>query len=250
MRTSRRRKPVVVAPTLEPMEAPGVAYFHAAGAESLKFFRCEPHAATLSMGGCGARWRAAQVATGDVQEGTHACRTCPIGAAHAGSPHVTCSRLYGAALCPRCRFGATRIIGGRICVNCYNREREMISGRNSRGNVPTKLLATRPLHAVEFAISVDGHVEYRRVSGVVDQTEAMLQILRTTTGRLTFGFSAPAPVVRQRSLLPPIWVGSRMAPRRRLGGHRSAAYASAAVQGEFWPVEALGRRPGLRERAS
>jgi hypothetical protein len=123
-------------PVLAPVDAPGLAYFQVAGGDGLKFLHCGPHAMTLSQRGCGARWRAAQIATGEAAEAAYACRTCPLGAAHAGHEHVASHALYGAKICPRCRMGASRIIGDRICVSCYNRERERLAGRTPGATGP------------------------------------------------------------------------------------------------------------------
>ena len=165
----------------------------------------------------------------------HACRSCPVGASHAGSAFVAMSRLFGAKLCPRCRFGATRIIGGRVCVNCYNREREMACGRNARGNEPTKLLE-HPLHAVDYLVVIDGTPYRRRAERVTDLLEPTLRTLMTQKGTVAFAFCGRAPTVRQRDLFPPL--GGHGHIHRRPRARRPAAYAPT-VQGEFWPALAI-----------
>lgn len=123
------------------------------------------------------------------------CRSCPVGAIHAGAVPITVSGLYGSSICPRCRKGATRMIGNRICVGCYNREREYLSGRNARGNAPVR---ARPLGAVDVRLMVDDVVEVRRFEGVVDGLEVQLQTLRTRKGRAEWSFAGDVSDVRQQ----------------------------------------------------
>jgi hypothetical protein len=49
------------AATIAETAPPGVTYFDlVAGGEAVRMFRCEPHQASLTPGGCGKRWTAAQ----------------------------------------------------------------------------------------------------------------------------------------------------------------------------------------------
>ena len=148
------------------------------------------------MKGCASRWREAQAAPAD-QGG--ACRACSIGAAHAGETHVAYSSIFGAAICPRCRRGTTRMIKNRLCVSCQNRDYELAKGKNARGNRPVELQARQP-HPVEFRLHVNGCGGRVRVGRVVDLGEAMIQAMRTTRGELAFGHSAPF-LLRQGRLL-------------------------------------------------
>lgn len=145
-------------PAPVPTDAPGVAYFSEAGAGVLKFFRCEWLKCSMSQEGCGRRFLQAAAAKGQAAERFESCRACPIGAAHAGSDHVHLSPLYGAAICPRCREGTTRMIGNPLCVGCYNRERELLSGKNARGNAPVELARTRALRTLEFSFTFNGRL--------------------------------------------------------------------------------------------
>lgn len=172
-----------------PRDAEGVAYIADAAAPGLKFFRCDPLRANLSQGGCAQRWREAQAATGQLAERFQSCRGCAVGASHAGEDFVRYSPLYGVSICPRCRRGTTRMIGGRVCVSCYNRAREIQAGKNARGNTPVELLANAP-RPVEFYLVVNGRARRARVEAV-DLVEPILHILRTTKGEVAFGFAAP-----------------------------------------------------------
>lgn len=189
------RKSETTAPAGEPSEAEGVTYQANPLAPGLRFFRCEPYRATLSMPGCATRWRQAQEATGAAAESLTPCRGCKIGAAHAGERAVSYSALFGALICPRCRRGGSRMIGGRVCISCYNREREARAGKNARGTAPIKL----QLRAVEYREVVDGQARRVRAEGVVDLMEPVVQTLRTTKGETFFAF-AGAMVTRQGRL--------------------------------------------------
>lgn len=180
-------------------EAAGVTYAEDSSAPGLKFFRCGPQRATLSMKGCASRWREAQLAKGEAAERLAGCRGCAIGAAHAGYTPVRYSPYFGATICPRCGRGTTRMIGGRHCVSCYNRQREMRSGKNARGNKPVELLQN-PLRTIEFRLAVDDAARRVRDRETSSLTETMVQVLRTTKGEVAFGFSGPDRQLRQGRL--------------------------------------------------
>ncbi|MFD3263161.1 hypothetical protein [Phenylobacterium ferrooxidans] len=129
---------------------------------------------------------------------TNTCRSCPIGAAHAGADHVHHSKLFGASICPACRTGATRMIGNKVCVSCYNRRRELRAGKNARGNAPIELMQ-RPVHPIEFRMAVDGRPRRVRAQGA-DLLEPMVQALRVTKGELAFAFVGPERTLQQARL--------------------------------------------------
>jgi hypothetical protein len=174
-------------PVKPPVDAEGVAYTVNPAAPGLKFFSCSAFRAVLSQPGCASRWREAQTAKGHAAERFGACRGCPIGAAHAGERFVRYSRWYGLPICPRCRTGGLRMIGNRTCVSCYNRNRELRSGRNGRGNKPVEVIANAPRNH-ELRVSVDGHAARVRVAAV-DLFEPMIQTMRTARGEVEFGFA-------------------------------------------------------------
>lgn len=193
-------------PTVE-----GVAYTPVTGTDLL-MFRCEEQEATLSTRGCAARHLAAAKASTTAD----GCARCPIGAQHAGRPVIEYAPVFGSDRCPRCAFATERMIGNRICVGCYNREREMRAGRNARGNRPAQLPG---LVEVPLRVSVDGRelAPLRRLVAAdhqakvktgrrdkrdrpiyVDQErggslEAALQTLRTTRGVVDFRPIVSAP---------------------------------------------------------
>jgi hypothetical protein len=185
----QRRKPTTGTVVPEPHDAPGVDYVQSDLAPNLKLFHCAPFRAHLTQHGCASRWRQAQNATGHLGEALAPCRACPIGAHHAGRPFVWHSAHYAKPICPRCRNFNLRIIKGQVCVNCYNRAREVASGRNARGNLPTKLIANAP-REFSLRISVNGIPRRVHAEGI-DLLEPVIQTLRTTRGDLSFSFSAP-----------------------------------------------------------
>jgi hypothetical protein len=88
-------------------------------------------------------------------------------------------------ICPRCRNGTTRMIKGERCISCYNRQRELRSGRNARGNIPVKL----QLRPVRYRESVDGRTRIISAPDVVDLMEPIVHTLRTVKGAPIFAFA-------------------------------------------------------------
>lgn len=191
------------------VELPAYQVVEVAGS-SLRTFRCEAHEAIVTDSGCAARFAKAQGRArrtngqlflsgrgmddvrADSKLAMDACQRCPLGALHAGAAPVTHSAHYASDQCPRCGFGTNRMIAGRVCVNCYNREREVLSGRNGRGNRPKRLA---PIHTFSMRLAVDG----RRFAAIEDRatsaTEVICRQLRTIKGAVAF-----AP--RRRDLVP------------------------------------------------
>jgi hypothetical protein len=120
-----------------PRHAEGVTYTVTPDMAGAELFRCETFRATLSVASCGKRWR--QTRDMSLEDRT-ACYGCIVGAAHSGEEPDRRSRLYGLPICPRCRRRTMRrMIGNRRCINCYNREMELVRGKNSKGRPPRKL---------------------------------------------------------------------------------------------------------------
>ena len=149
--------------------APGMTYRSFPGLDR-RFFRCVAHEAALSVEACAGMHVEAQTATGDRADRLVAFRPCPIGAAHAHRPLVHYSPLYGSLICPRCGKGTTRMILWRKCVNCYNRQRELLAGRNAKGAAPSQML---PLVAVEVSYTVDGNARRYHSQRATGRAEVM-----------------------------------------------------------------------------
>lgn len=191
-------------------------------------FKCEPWHATLTAPSCAKRWRSAQSAKGERAEELARCMRCPVGAAHAGEDHIERSSFYGSNICPRCHKGTPRrLVGGLLCINCYNRQREFLLGKNAKGTKPQKLKALwrMPLRYAVHGAGARHRVIITKSSLALDRPEAVIGVLRQTQGQVRFQFQAMPRHVRQ--LRFPFVM--RLAPARRLPP-RARAAASAARQ--------------------
>lgn len=128
---------------------------------------------------------------------------CSIGAAHAGERHIERSSFYGSNICPRCHKGTTRrLVGGLLCIGCYNRQREYLNGRNAKGTRPVKLKALYRV-PVRYAVDAAGsrvEVIAGRSALVLDRAEAHIGVLRLTQGQVRFQFHCAPRHVRQLRL--------------------------------------------------
>ncbi|MFM0165687.1 hypothetical protein PQR39_35295 [Paraburkholderia sediminicola] len=116
-----------------------------------KYFTC-PSYSLMSVGSCVRNFTEAPgaVRSGRLQK----CIGCEHGRVHAGAPKVEAApkaqqSLQYRPVCCRCRRDGTaqgtRLLGRMrlvrahtICVSCFNREKEVIAGRNSKGAKPKK----------------------------------------------------------------------------------------------------------------
>ena len=142
-------------------------------------FTCERQRARLSVPGCIRMWKSAQAERPAPWQGTHHCLTCPIGAAHAGQkPEEAVHKRAEEAVrlfCPRCQRQAMRLIHGLSCISCFNRQREMIRGKNAKGNPPIVIMAR--IHSVALATSTGadtGAAAITTTPDVMSAPEAML----------------------------------------------------------------------------
>lgn len=91
-------------------------------------FRCEPLRASLSPRACGQNHN---------DQRHPACQACPIGQRHAAEHSLKVHQSKPATTCVRCeRQPGRRLLEHGICISCYNRQREVIRGRDRKGNVP------------------------------------------------------------------------------------------------------------------
>ena len=160
-----------------------------------EMMRCVRRDMTLTQAGCGRLWEAAQAkhAATKLQpwEGITTCRTCPIGAKNAGTPMEAVFQPAAvlACICPRCDRPAARLINKRLCISCYNRDREALIGRDAKGNRPR---LCDQLHDERLAISTDGGTRIETVTRVIGPTEAMLRVARDAKGPISFGWARVA----------------------------------------------------------
>ena len=153
----------------------------------LDLFTCPNHLGDLRITPttCAGMWSRARRDHEDALIRLAPCVGCQVGAGHAGVP-VSASVDPGSGLsCVRCGSGTgRRLIGGGLCVSCYNRQREALIGRNARGSEPSQ---HRPLFcAIAGVVGGDGDVRPARVDMVVSMLEAMLRLARST-GATRFG---------------------------------------------------------------
>lgn len=101
----------------------------------LALFECPRHVGhlRLSKPACAAAHVRARRAAADSFDRLRldACRDCPIGAGHAGLP---LKLKPSGRSCARCGREDLRLVGGRICIGCYNREREWRAGHSFKGH--------------------------------------------------------------------------------------------------------------------
>lgn len=145
------------------------------------YFRCDRYG-LMSAQACARSYTSAPVAS---REGRlTGCLGCEAGAEHACGPVVS-GRPGQAMVCTRCRrgpeefknsVGRVRMVrGGTICVSCFNREREVLAGRNAKGTKPRLVL-----EAVTVAVVNAGRMEVHRLPLAIDRVEAALTVMRRT----------------------------------------------------------------------
>lgn len=174
--------------------APAISYRFLAALPDESFFDCGRLHATLSTSACADMWRQANEGR---SERYSACRACFIGASHAGVDNATHSPIAGALVCARCTRGCTRLIHANLCVSCFNREREMIRGRNARGVPPTKLAPLAPRRIFFFA---NGYPHVVRSERTTSPAELLVATMRDAIHVVAFGWQAPRVGLRQLRL--------------------------------------------------
>jgi len=119
-------------------------------------FDCAALKATLSPKSCAERWAKAEPGS--------SCHGCAIGAQHAGQTPAPPPPVRQP--CVRCGSTAHRLIGRAICICCFNRQREVIRGRNAKGSFPISV--GRRLRAGFAIVRID------------DANAALLQLFKRT----------------------------------------------------------------------
>jgi len=155
-------------------------------AQTLELMRCDRRRMTLSRPGCAKLWLSTVEREPATWEGRHACLNCPVGAANAGRPLASVAIAVAAirGVCPRCRGFGARIIGGHLCISCYNRQREVERGRNAKGTRPR--LADR-LHPESLAVVEAGAGRTVCREGVIAPAELVVALAKAATGWMAFG---------------------------------------------------------------
>lgn len=148
-------------------------------------FECERRNARIQVSSCASMWKAANSKSS--AECNMSCRTCPIGAMHAGEGEVAMSHLRGVEMCSRCHRVGMRLVGGDICVSCWNRQREVIIGKNARGRKPLNHPPLLP-HAITV-MTGKKLVTIKRTHAICTD-ELVISALRDSTRQVFFGFHA------------------------------------------------------------
>ena len=144
-------------------------------------FRCERLSASLRVSSCAEMWvEANRLGAGDRN---YRCRSCPIGAVHAGAKDPAVNPLRGSTLCVRCARTDMRLIHGLVCVSCANRAYEWRKGKNAKGAFPKQHPG---LVKVRVRFCVEGKAKHLERE-VADAAELVVELLRDQESRIVFG---------------------------------------------------------------
>ena len=157
-----------------------------------EMINCLPKKMNLTRAGCARLWTSARNARPNAWEGRAACVGCQAGAANAGyraSPVAGLVDLLSKT-CPRCLKSASKLINGRFCVSCYNRDCEARRGRNARGGRPR--LCSR-LGRRSLVKSNASGVQVVSADLAVGATELLLIHAAMARDELAFGWAPRGP---------------------------------------------------------
>lgn len=171
-----------------------IVYFEAPEIPGVPRFRCAKLSAELSVANCAQMWRQANHQN---VERLERCKTCPVGAVHAGETAASMSPFMGRCICARCHTTAPRLIGKHICVSCYNRQREYIIGKNSKGSTPTKM---RPLARRTVRYFAVDEMRLLTIDHTASTEEMVVAVLRDSKKRVVFSFNAVTYGINQARL--------------------------------------------------
>jgi hypothetical protein len=202
-------------------------YFKTDGCER-QFFPCDQQRSTISTEACAANWRKARDLPAGYPGALFPCVGCKVGAAHAGEEVVERSRLFGSDLCARCRRGGMRVIGGKLCVSCWNRNMEYQKGRNSKGRPVTFAFNARRLGVILNY----GEPDQRRIDVRDEYTansmELAVQTLKIAPRRVAFCRAGGGPVISTADLARRL--GKQLAANRPPMFRRTPPPSVAAAQ--------------------
>lgn len=161
---------------------PRLAYTEHALMPGRPMFRCDRMSATMQVTSCASMWERSNL--GPIPK-TDRCRGCELGAVHAGQSVPDASAIRGLAICPRCAATDKRLIKGLLCVSCYNREREVLIGRNAKGKRPERHPPVAP-RAVAFVCQGEARVLKRECT--VSSEELVVELLRDMPAKVLVGW--------------------------------------------------------------
>ena len=144
--------------------------------DQLKLFECKARQARLTKRGCQGQWEKAQADKPEPWQSLWHCRSCPVGAANAGLVQPKHADEALSKLCPRCGRLTERMIKGRLCISCYNRAREVVRGKNCKGNAPVRV--AEAIRSIIAIFTVNGVEDIREFEGVTSVNEILVLLLR------------------------------------------------------------------------
>lgn len=161
---------------------PAVIYFSVDYAPG-RYFACEKQRCTLSESSCAAQYQRNKSNCSGSK-----CTGCEVGAEHAGE-----AIQYGIPekMCCRCGDTDKRLISKRVCVSCYNREREFVAGRNAKGKFP---INARPIKWIDVFVAGLGWLRIQAANAA----EAMAIIIRKNPSASVYPMCHPVPVMQLR----------------------------------------------------
>lgn len=164
-----------------------ILYFEREEVPGKLAFRCDRLSATLSVDSCTVMWRQANH---DNVERLGRCKTCPVGAVHAGETAASMSPMMGQCVCARCHRTSGRLIGKHLCVSCFNRQREWIIGKNSKGSKPVKMV---PLVRRSIRFRRGGEPMIKVIDLSANVHELIVAVLRDSKKIVQFSFYGAQP---------------------------------------------------------
>ena len=144
--------------------------------DQFELFQCTARACRLTRKGCASIWTRAQEKRPEPWEGSWHCRDCSIGAANAGKAPEPQVDDALERLCPRCGRLTDRMIKGRLCISCYNREGEVRRGRNRKGHYPVRVADS--IRTIIAIFTVNGVEDIREFESVTSVNEVYMTLLR------------------------------------------------------------------------
>lgn len=152
--------------------------------EASDLFECPRHTGGLRLlpTACASNWQRAKKAM--PWDALRVCKGCEIGAFNAGEalPPLAPSDRE----CLRCGKTDQRLVRRQICISCYNRERELLTGRYRRAVPP------QGLKVVQVQVLIAGQRSPLAVQ-VASIAEALLVAARRQPGAVMLAAAALCP---------------------------------------------------------
>ena len=160
---------------------------------SIELVPCTRRNMKITTCGCVRLFRSVAERMPEPWEARSACIACPVGAVRNGGPVNKAAEAVEAwrKCCSRCQAAGRRLIAGRFCCSCYNREREAVAERDRKGNRPR--LADQ-IHAARIVVITDGAATPTHFDRLLSAAEALVATAKTATGPMCFGWP-PADLV-------------------------------------------------------